>query len=60
MTEESAYNVVGEITLSDQRGGVVCDECGGRVDEWRHTYRKDLVGALTVVGSVCLECGKND
>ena len=52
--------VVGEIALSDNRGGVVCDRCGGQVNEWKHTYRKDLAGALTVVGSVCLECDKND
>lgn len=60
MLEEPVYNVVGEITLSDNRGGVVCDECGGQVNEWKHTYRKDLAGALTVVGSVCLGCDKND
>ena len=57
---EKPKSLVGEITLSDQRGGVVCDRCGGQVNEWKHTYRKDLVGALTVVGSVCLECDKND
>ena len=60
MLEEPVYNVVGEITLSDNRGGVVCDKCGGQVNEWKHTYRKDLAGALTVVGSVCLGCDKND